>query len=65
MVILRRMQASAVLNCQCSSWHPGFGHLGFKSKVISLPKEFTDFLIEDGVFLPESSSAVRSFASQL
>ena len=64
MVIQRRMQASAVLNCQYSRWYPVFGHLGFKSKVISLSQEFTDFLIEDGVFLLESSSAVRSSASQ-
>ena len=53
------MQASAIVSCQVSEWYPVFGHLGFGSKVLDLRKDFIDFLVQDGVFFPEGSSAVR------
>lgn len=53
------MQPSAVLSCQVSSWYPLFGHLGFKSKVLDLSQDVVDYLVRDGVFFPEGSSAVR------
>ena len=52
------MQAPAVLSCQYASWYRHFGHLAFKSKLIELPQDFIDYLLQDGVFLSESSSAV-------
>ena len=52
------MQAQPILSCQYASWYRQFGHLAFKSKLIELPQDFTGFLLQDGVFLSESSSAV-------
>ena len=52
------MQAPAVLSCQYASWYRQLGHLAFKSKLIEVPQNFIDFLLQDGVFLSESSSAV-------
>ena len=52
------MQASAVFSCQYASWYRRLGHLAFKSKLIELPQAFIEFLLQDGVFLSESSSAV-------
>ena len=53
------MQPSSILSCQISSWYPLFGHLSFKSTVLDLPQDFVAFLVQDGVFFPEGSSAVR------
>ena len=52
------MQAPAVFSCQYASWYRQVGHLAFKSKLIELPKDFIDYLLQDGVFLSESSPAV-------
>ena len=59
------MQAPAVLRCQYASWYREFGHLAFRSKLIELPQGFIDFLLQDGVFLSESSSAVSISQSHM
>ena len=59
------MQAPAVLSCQYASWYRHFGHLAFKSKLIELPQDFIEFLLQDGVFLSESSSAVSIYPSHM
>ena len=53
------MQPSSILSCQVSTWYPLFEHLSFKGTVLDLPQEFVAFLVQDGVFFPEGSSAVR------
>lgn len=41
-------------NCQYSSWHRLYSKLAPKSKIIKpLPKEFVEYLLEDGITLPK------------
>jgi hypothetical protein len=44
-----------ITSCRFDRWYHLFTGRTFKSKVISLPPEFVDYLGEDGVVLPESS----------
>ena len=53
--------AEQVLNCSVDRWHPAFQAVSFRSRFVPLPKEFVEYLIEDGVYLPEHNAAV-SFA---
>lgn len=42
-----------IKNCAYSSWHDKYKKLCPRSKVISnLPREFIDYLLEDGIALP-------------
>lgn len=41
------------LKSQFYEWHPIFGKLGFKSTIIPVEKRFIDYLLRDGVCLPE------------
>ncbi len=50
--------------CRFDSWYPAFQHTTFRSRIISLPEDFVAYLIEDGVYLPERSGAVRSTCSR-
>ena len=52
--------AHHVLNCSFAHWYPVFKSVSFRSQVVTLPKEFVDYLVQDGVYLPDSNSAVRS-----
>ncbi|XP_072024900.1 translation initiation factor eIF2 assembly protein-like [Amphiura filiformis] len=47
------MKKQQVLNCSFSSWYQLFKQITIESKIISLPKEFIDYLNEDGIVLPE------------
>lgn len=57
--------AHHVLNCSFAKWYPTFKSISFRSQVVTLPKGFVDYLVQDGVYLPDSSSAVRSSPSAL
>ncbi|KAA6426686.1 MAG: cell division cycle protein [Trebouxia sp. A1-2] len=50
--------AHHVLNCSFAKWYPTFKSISFRSQVVTLPKGFVDYLVQDGVYLPDSSSAL-------
>lgn len=50
--------AEQVLNCSFDRWHPTFQAVAFRAQVVPLPKEFVEYLVEDGVYLPENNAAV-------
>lgn len=52
-------QAEQVLNCSFDRWHPAFQAVAFRAQFLPLPKEFVEYLVEDGVYLPENNAAVR------
>ena len=54
------MDAAHVTACSFDAWYPRFRDVTFESAVLPLPPDLTDFLIQDGVFLPSSSAAVCS-----
>ena len=55
----RRMaHAEQVLNCSFHRWYPAFQAVSFRSQFVPLPKEFVEYLVEDGVYLPENNAAV-------
>jgi hypothetical protein len=51
-------QHAELLACMISSWYPQFKHVTFKTSILSLPQEFVDYLVADGVYLPADSEAV-------
>lgn len=53
------MHVQQLLNCQVPAWLPSFQHVAYKTRLIDLPQDFVDFLVADGVYLPEGSAAVR------
>ena len=54
------MDHQQVLSCQFGAWYPKFCDVAFRSRVIELPAAFAQYLVEDGVYLADNSSAVRS-----
>ncbi|KAJ2807053.1 hypothetical protein H4R20_001437 [Coemansia guatemalensis] len=47
-----------VVNCAFSSWYPQFRRVTFKSEIIKpLEQSFVDYLLADGVFVPEQTTA--------
>ena len=54
------MKRQHVLNCMLSKWYPGFKNITIRSRVISLPKEFIDYLKADSVVLPGENSATAN-----
>ena len=48
------MKKQHVLNCAFSNWYNVFKELTIESKVIQLPSEFIEYLLEDGVVMPRS-----------
>ena len=53
------MDEKAILNCQIGSWYRGFEQVTYRTRLIELPDTFVEYLLQDGVFLPEQSAAVR------
>ena len=49
--------------CSFPAWYPSFQHLTFRSEVLPLPPGFADFLVRDGVFVRDETSAVRYLPS--
>ena len=59
------MDAAHIAACSFDAWYPSFHDVTFESAVLPLPPDLTDFLVQDGVFLPSSSAAVcSSYARQ-
>jgi D123 len=54
------MDAAHIAACSFDAWYPSFRDVTFDSAVLPLPPDLTDFLVQDGVFLPSSSAAVCS-----
>ena len=54
------MKADDVLACQYSRWYPAYRHLAYRSQIVDLPQDFTDYLQQDGVFVDSGSQAVRA-----
>jgi len=66
---------SEVLACQISSWYPTFSKLPpqnalqrksviFRTVIIDLPDDFKDFLLADGVQLPEGTKASTCLSNE-
>jgi len=56
--LVLRMDVRAVLNCQIGSWYAAFEHVTYRTRLIELPNTFVEYLLADGVYLPERSAAV-------
>ncbi|CAM6129597.1 unnamed protein product [Calypogeia fissa] len=52
------MKEADVTKCQIQEWYPRFRRVTFRTLIHVLPKEFVDYLLEDGVFLSRSSEAM-------
>ena len=52
--------AQQILNCSFQQWYPVFKSVTFRSQIVTLSKDFVDYLVQDGVFLQEDNTAVRS-----
>ena len=48
---------SHVLSCQFKYWYPLFSKFTIKSIVLDVPKDFIDFLYEDGIIIPDLKEA--------
>ena len=48
------MKRQHVLNCAFSNWYNVFKELTIESRVLRLPGEFIEYLLEDGVVMPKS-----------
>lgn len=53
------MDAEQIAACSFNAWYPRFRDVTFRSAVLPLPPGLADFLVQDGVFLPSTSAAVR------
>lgn len=52
-------EEQALLDCMIQSWYATFKDVTFRSVLLPLPQEFLDWLVSDGLYLPEDSEAVR------
>ncbi|XP_013784608.1 cell division cycle protein 123 homolog, partial [Limulus polyphemus] len=52
-----------VLNCSFSSWYEKFKKVTIRSKVVDLPHDFIEYLLADGLVLPESLQFSRQQSS--
>jgi hypothetical protein len=48
---------SEMLQCQLPSWYSSFEDCTIKSRVIPLSPDFVDYLLTDGIVLPQSSKS--------
>lgn len=48
-----------LLDCMISSWYPNFQRTTFKTVILPLPQPVLDWLVSDGLHLPDDSQAVR------
>ena len=49
-----------LLQCSIGSWYYQYEKHTFPTILVPLPEEFVSWLLEDGLFLPASNSAVSS-----
>lgn len=52
------MDESQVSACSFTEWYPAFSRHTFPSVMLLLPPGFAEFVTQDGVFLPDSSTAM-------
>lgn len=52
------MKESDVLRCQIQEWYPKFRTHSIRTQIVTLPEEFVNFLLEDGLFLASDSDAM-------
>ena len=53
------VSAHELAACSCTQWQLAFQHVTFRSRLLPLPPGFADFLVQDGVFVPAGTAAVR------
>ncbi|XP_064611501.1 translation initiation factor eIF2 assembly protein-like [Liolophura sinensis] len=58
------MKKEDVLKCSFSSWYPTFEDVTIKSRVLPLSSEFVEYLLADGIVLPESETSDQPSARQ-
>lgn len=46
--------------CQYTAWYPQFQRHALRSRVVTLPLAFVEYLLSDGVYLGDESKAVRA-----
>lgn len=49
-----------LLDCMISRWYPNFQRATFKTVILPLPQPVLDWLVSDGLHLPDDSEAVRT-----
>ena len=49
-----------LLDCAVSAWYPRFQRVAFKTVIVPLPQPVVDWLVSDGLHLPDDSQAVRA-----
>lgn len=49
-----------LLDCMISSWYPQFERVTFKTALLPLPPPVLEWLVSDGLQLPEDSQAVSA-----
>ena len=52
------MKEADVLRCQIREWYPRFRTRSIRTQILTLPEPFLEFLLQDGLFLPEESDAM-------
>ena len=53
-----------LLDCMVSSWYPRFARATFKTVLVPLPQPVLDWLVADGLHLPEDTQAVGGIAGR-
>lgn len=48
-----------LLDCRISAWYSRFACVTFRTVVLPLPQPVADWLVADGLHLPEGNQAVR------
>ena len=55
--------AQQMLNCSIDHWYSTFQTVSFRSQIVPLPADFVNYLVEDGVYLPDNTLAVDSITT--
>lgn len=58
------MRAQEVLNCSISLWYPHFKDITIPTVLLTVPDVFIQYLLTDGVILPEETISTPSHLSQ-
>jgi len=54
-----KSSSQEVINCQFHKWYELFKSVTYKSTVIPLPKEFLEYLEEDGIVMDDQNFPVK------
>lgn len=58
------MTSQEVLNCSFALWYPNFQRHTIESIVLKVPEIFTQYLLLDGLFLPNDSCLVKAASTE-